>query len=82
MNRPSFIYRRMHFRPDVIENVLCLSPNRHVLLDTGSIFISDDFDVIETEAGKRVATLRSSPTHQLSVTALVFKEQIPRIEEG
>ena len=31
-----------HNGPDVLENILCLCPNHHVLFDSGSLFIYDD----------------------------------------
>jgi putative restriction endonuclease len=35
-----------HNGPDVIENVLCLCPNHHVLFDNGAISIADDYSLI------------------------------------
>jgi putative restriction endonuclease len=35
-----------HNGPDVIENVLCLCPNHHVLFDYGTISIADDYSLI------------------------------------
>lgn len=37
---------RPHDGPDVTENVLCLSPNMHVLFDLGAIALNDDFELI------------------------------------
>ena len=35
-----------HNGPDIAGNVLCLSPNTHVLFDLGAISLTDDFQVI------------------------------------
>ena len=37
---------RPHDGPDTVENLLCLSPNMHVLFDKGSIAVADDFTLI------------------------------------
>lgn len=37
---------RPHNGPDHIENLLCLCPNHHVLLDYGGVSIADDFRVL------------------------------------
>lgn len=34
-----------HNGPDVLENILCLCPNHHVLLDKGGLFIDDDYSI-------------------------------------
>ena len=47
---------------DVTENVLCLCPNCHVLLDDGAIVIQDDL-TITTIGGK----LRAVTGHTVSV---------------
>lgn len=39
----------LHHDPDVLENMLCLCPNHHVLFDYGGIAIADDLNVIGTE---------------------------------
>lgn len=35
-----------HNGPDVAENILCLSPNMHVLFDLGAIAVADDFSLL------------------------------------
>lgn len=35
-----------HNGPDVIENVLCLCPNHHVMLDGGSLSIREDYSLV------------------------------------
>ena len=34
---------RPHDGPDVLDNLLCLCPNHHVLFDNGALLIHDDF---------------------------------------
>ena len=43
-----------HHGPDVIENVLCLCPNHHVLFDNGAISIAEDFSLIGARGRLRV----------------------------
>ena len=35
-----------HRGPDVVENILCLCPNHHVMFDNGVFSIADDFSLI------------------------------------
>lgn len=51
-----------HDGPDTVENLLCLSPNMHVLFDKGAIAIADDFTLIGMD-GK----LEIHQSHALSV---------------
>lgn len=46
-----------HHGPDVVENVLCLCPNHHVLFDRGGIAINDDMSVVATRDGKSIGAL-------------------------
>lgn len=57
--------------PDVIENVLCLCPNHHVLFDYGAISIADDFSLIGYK-GK----LRTLSTHQIDPAHLAHQRKI------
>jgi len=50
-----------HKGPDIKSNVLCLSPNMHVLFDYGAIGINDDLTLLGME-GK----LHLKPEHELS----------------
>ena len=43
-----------HNGPDTPENVLCLSPNLHVLFDHGAIALTDDLEVIGMDAGSSI----------------------------
>lgn len=53
---------RPHSGPDIAENILCLCPNHHVLLDKGGITIDDDLTVRD-RAGNEIATLRKARRH-------------------
>jgi putative restriction endonuclease len=44
-----------HNGPDVLENVLCLCPNDHVLFDHGAISIADDFQLMGKSGCLRIA---------------------------
>ncbi|MFG3253642.1 YDG/SRA domain-containing protein [Streptomyces sp. NPDC048172] len=46
-----------HDGPDVIENVLCLCPNCHILFDRGVLMINDDLEVFDMLQGTHVSTL-------------------------
>ena len=50
-----------HDGPDTKENILCLCPNHHIMLDLGIIIIEDDFSVIGFESSK----LTVHPNHNL-----------------
>ncbi|MDJ0825831.1 MAG: YDG/SRA domain-containing protein [Rhodobacter sp.] len=60
-----------HDGPDELENLLCLCPNHHVLLDRGALAIDDDLFVMET--GKR---LRLIPKHKPSPHHLRYQRSI------
>jgi hypothetical protein len=59
-----------HNGPDIPGNILCLCPNHHVLLDTGSIAIADDFRVTEEPNGTFIAYLRTATGHEVSKQSL------------
>lgn len=54
---------------DVVENVLCLCPNHHVLLDYGAIYISDNLAVYD-HIGDQVADLTTHKRHAIDVANL------------
>jgi predicted restriction endonuclease len=54
-----------HNGPDVVANVLCLCPNDHVLFDRGALTISDAFEVVDTESGAVVGSLRLRAEHRI-----------------
>jgi putative restriction endonuclease len=52
-----------HNGPDVLENLLCLCPNDHVLFDTGAIYIDDALEVRESSNGTSLGALRLGRGH-------------------
>ncbi len=58
---------RPHNGPDIIENVLCLCPNHHVMFDTHTLHISDDFTVIDT--GKKIII---DSNHNINIEYLAY----------
>ena len=54
-----------HNGPDSVENVLCLCPNHHVLLDRGAIGLTDDWEVVDLLTGHVLGTLSIDPDHAL-----------------
>jgi putative restriction endonuclease len=59
-----------HDGPDVVGNVLCLSPNMHVLFDKGAIAIADDLTLLGI-GGK----LERHPDHQLSMDYISYHRE-------
>ena len=59
-----------HKGPDIKSNVLCLSPNMHVLFDYGAIAINDDLSLLGME-GK----LYVKPEHQLSKEMIKYHRE-------
>lgn len=64
---------RPHNGPDTLENILCLCPNCHVLLDMYALSIQNDMYIPET--GKKL-TLRSD--HIISSDYLTYRRQLGR----
>jgi putative restriction endonuclease len=58
---------RPHNGPDIVENVLCLSPNMHVLFDFGAITLSNDFTLIGVDG-----ELILHPVHNLSLECIRY----------
>ena len=56
-----------HNGPDTPENMLCLSPNIHVLFDHGAISLSDDLEVLGMDAD---ISLR--PNHNLDIDCIRY----------
>lgn len=53
--------------PDVIDNVLCLCPNDHVLLDKGAFSITDTLELLGRDGRLNVA-----PRHHISLDVLAY----------
>lgn len=59
-----------HDGPDTVENLLCLSPNMHVLFDKGAIAIADDMTLIGIEGD-----LQSHPEHEPSLKYIQYHRE-------
>lgn len=59
-----------HNGPDTVNNVLCLSPNMHVLFDKGAIAIADDFKLLGIEG-----ELTVDPHHEISIEYLRYHRE-------
>ncbi|MCB5910964.1 HNH endonuclease [Streptomyces pinistramenti] len=59
-----------HNGPDTIENVLCLCPNCHALLDRGALQLTDDCDVIDGLTQKFKYALTRVKEHHIQVRYL------------
>ena len=62
---------RPHDGPDIAENLLCLCPNHHVAFDNGSLFISDEFQIIE-----HASVLRTVSRHRPAPEYFRYHRQI------
>ncbi|MEU9353419.1 YDG/SRA domain-containing protein [Streptomyces griseoloalbus] len=51
--------------PDSVENVLCLCPNHHVLLDQGMLIINDDLTVVNRADSTVLGHLRETADHRV-----------------
>lgn len=54
-----------HDGPDVAENILCLCPNHHALLDLGALIIEDDLRVVSTLTGQTIGALHVQRNHRV-----------------
>jgi putative restriction endonuclease len=59
-----------HHGPDTPDNILCLCPNHHVLLDHGGVGISEDLSLIGVEG-----RLTVHPQHQISEEHLRYRRE-------
>ena len=69
-----------HHGPDVLENVLCLCPNHHVLFDLGSFGVADDGQLLGLPG-----SLRLHPKHLPAPAFLVYQRvhfYLPNAEAG
>lgn len=60
-----------HNGPDTKENILCLCPNHHIMLDLGIITINNDYTIIGMESGK----LFVNPNHYLDKECLKYHRE-------
>ncbi|GAA5189969.1 YDG/SRA domain-containing protein [Ferrimonas gelatinilytica] len=68
---------RPHNGDDSKDNLLCLCPNHHVMLDRGSFSIDDDFSLLGPISGK----LRVNPHHDINEDNLKYHRQIHGYEK-
>jgi putative restriction endonuclease len=61
---------RPHEGADVVGNVLCLSPNMHVLFDLGAIGIADDLTILGREG-----RLTLHPSHEILLDAIRYHRE-------
>lgn len=66
-----------HCGPDAVNNLLCLSPNIHVLFDKGAIAIADDFQLIGIEG-----QLEVNIGHDLNLEYIRYHREHIFISEG
>lgn len=59
-----------HNGPDIAGNVLCLSPNMHVLFDLGAISLTDNLQVIGIES-----KITIHPNHELSLDCIRYHRE-------
>jgi putative restriction endonuclease len=59
---------RPHNGPDTADNILCLCPNHHVLLDFGGLHVNEDFSIVG-EAGR----LTLHPRHRINPAYLLYR---------
>jgi putative restriction endonuclease len=52
--------------PDVEENMLCLCPNHHKLLDSGGVVVDEAWNIFHLVENKNVGTLARKPKHKLT----------------
>ncbi|MFG2148833.1 HNH endonuclease [Streptomyces sp. NPDC048696] len=57
------IQAREDHGPDIVENLLCLCPNCHVLFDAGARVLTDDCTIIDTVTGKPHGKIRLHQWH-------------------
>jgi putative restriction endonuclease len=63
-----------HHGPDTPDNILCLCPNHHVLLDHGGVGIGEDLSLMG-EGGR----LEVDPQHRVSEEHLRYRREHYRI---
>ncbi|WP_330240466.1 YDG/SRA domain-containing protein [Streptomyces sp. NBC_00525] len=63
---------RPHNGADAINNVLCLCPNCHVLMDAGMFVINDDLTVVSRADSTVRGVLRETPEHRIDRQALAY----------
>ncbi|MBO9673637.1 MAG: HNH endonuclease [Sphingobacteriaceae bacterium] len=60
-----------HNGPDIVENILCLCPNHHVMFDYGMISISNDFQIL----GLKNTVLSIHKNHNINVDFIKYHRE-------
>jgi putative restriction endonuclease len=66
---------RPHLGPDTPQNVLCLCPNHHTLLDEGGIYVTDDLEV-EGHQGQTLGRLSRHTEHTIGIGHLRYHREL------
>lgn len=69
-----------HDGEDKISNLLCLCPNHHTMLDYGSIYIDENFNVFERKDNKRVGSLTVDEHHAIDEHNLIYQKEIFNVD--
>jgi len=67
---------RKHRGVDLLENLLCLCPNHHRLLDGLGITVTDDLRVIATADGVEIGRVYVAPGHHLNRRNLAYHRNL------
>lgn len=62
-----------HNGPDILDNLLCLCPNHHVLFDNGGVTVSQDLSLVGEEG-----RLNTNPRHKISAEHLRYHRELRR----
>lgn len=65
-----------HNGPDEIENILCLCPNDHTLLDLGALYIDDDWNVINRHGKTKPRKLSIKAEHNINAEHIRYQRQL------
>ena len=65
---------RPHDGPDRAENILCLCPNHHVLLDKGALYIDDSMEVRSYD-GQRIGQLTTLDGHDIDLAYVRYHRE-------
>ena len=64
-----------HDGPDTIENLLCLCPNHHALLDRHGWYLTDDLSAIETVSGTHLGSISKADSHDISIACIRYQRR-------
>jgi putative restriction endonuclease len=64
-----------HNGPDVLDNLLCLCPNDHVLFDKGAIYIASDYVIRRELDHSALGALRVKPGHVIADSYIAYHRE-------